>query len=450
MSHPYPSKTKRTCLIRDLSQYRNAPVVHLCGRLIRLNRKKKTGMLRDWSGTLPLDFSAIETEILRLKIGNILQITGEPEDKNFLVTRVVHLVANTVIPQTRTPLPRWHQLLNNDEQFQLLRFRSDFLQTIRQFFLQQDFIEIDAPSLIPAAGMEPHIEPFVTEFHRKSGEKRTCFLHTSPEFLMKKMLVAGYEKIFYLGHAFRNEELAPTHSPEFSMLEWYRAYQDYTALMDDCIELIAYLQEKLRAKWQNLWRQDGLLQQKWRIISLTQLMQKRCGFDLAQIGKNDTQKLLQICHANGFTNADATWPIDDLFFLLFLEMAEPGLGADAATIVKDYPIWMASLAKKKASDPRFVERFEMYMDGIELANAFTELNDPDEQADRLLEEQKYRRQLGRTEIPLDTDFIAALRTGMPPAAGIALGVDRLMMVFTHRKNIAEVLPFSFDGLTWIE
>jgi lysyl-tRNA synthetase class 2 len=124
-------------------------------------------------------------------------------------------------------------------------------------------------------------------------------------------------------------------------------------------------------------------------------------------------------------------------------MAEPGLGADAATIVKDYPIWMASLAKKKADDPRFVERFELYLDGIELANAFTELNDPDEQADRLLAEQKYRRQLGRTEIPPDTDFIAALRAGMPPAAGIALGVDRLMMVCTNRKNITEVLPFSF-------
>ena len=443
MSLPHPSIAKRTCLIGEMPLHRKVPVLHLCGRLIDFDREKKTGLLRDRSGTLPLNFSTPEPENPRLKAGDIVQVSGTPEAESFLVTQVVPLVTDTVMPQARTHPPRWQQLLNHEEQYQLIRFRSDFLQTIRQFFVKQDFIEIDAPSLIPAAGMEPHIEPFVTEFRRKSGEKQTYFLHTSPEFLMKKMLVAGYEKIFYLGHAFRNEELAPLHSPEFSMLEWYRAYQDYTALMDDCVELIAYLREKLRTKWQNLWRQDDLLQQNRRIISLTQLMQKRCGFDLAQIGKNDAQKLLQICHANGFTNADETWPVDDLFFLLFLEMAEPGLGADAPTIVKDYPSWMASLAKKKADDPRFVERFELYLDSMELANAFTELNDPDEQTDRLLAEQKYRRQLGRTKIPLDTDFIAALRAGMPPAAGIALGVDRLMMVFTNRKNIAEVQPFSF-------
>ena len=422
----------------------------MCGRLFDLNEKKKTGTLRDISGSVHVDFFQFEKGLTNVNRGDIVQLNGYLNKKKGFTARGLKVLVpwkDLYRPETNLKNSRWYQLLKNQNQVEMLKFRSDFLQTVRRFFLELGFIEIDAPSLIPAAGMELHIEPFVTNFRSKTGESRQYFLHTSPEFTMKKMLVAGFEKIFYLGHTFRNGELAGLHSPEFSMIEWYRAYQDYTALMNDCRELVNFIELKLARKWQKIWRKDELLKQKWEIVSLAQLMKKYCRFDLKNIGPEDNEKMVKIARSKGLKNADKSWPIDDLFFILFLEFVEPELGKTAPLIVKDYPIWMASLAKRAQNNPNFVERFELYIDTVELANAFTELNDPEEQYLRLSEEQKQRRKLGRFEIPIDTDFIHALQTGMPPAAGIALGLDRLMMVCSGQNRIAELLPYSVGDIS---
>jgi len=441
----YPSTVNRTCLISEIGNFTDFNKIYLCGRLTYLDREKKTGQLRDWSGSIQLTFSVDDDNLTELNQGDIVQLNGILNDVIFSASDFKILVPlnNQKRISSSSQESKWNQLLNNQKQFELIKFRSDFLQTVRQFFLEQGFIEIDAPSLVPTAGMEPHIEPFVSKYISKSSKSKNYFLHTSPELALKKMLVAGYEKIFYLGHVFRNGELAPLHNPEFTMLEWYRTYSDYTSLMKDCENLVNFVKDKLSAKWAEVWQKDDLLNQSWEIISLAKLMKVYCQFDLSEIGKNDASKLLKIVHSKGLTSADETWSLDDLFFLLFLEFVEPNLGVKNPIIVKDYPIWMASLAKKKQNDLKFVERFELYIDAIELANAFTELNDPDEQYQRLLNEQEQREKLNRSQIPIDMDFIKALQTGMPPSAGIALGVDRLMMVCTNQKQINHVLPYSF-------
>ena len=444
----FPSICKRTCLISEISKFKNENQIDLCGRLTHFEREKKMGELTDWSGTIDLFFSAKSEKANKIQQGDIVQLTGSLTSRKLFDVKNISILVPFVGKNKSTILennPRWNQLLEYKSKFELIRFRSDFLNTIRHFFLDQGFIEIDAPTLNLSAGMEPHIEPFVTRFQSKSKEDATnYFLHTSPEFVMKKMLVAGYGKIFYLGHTFRNEELSNLHNPEFTMLEWYRAYEDYSSLMKDCQDLIDYLKIKLKKKWQSVWRKDELLEETFQTNSLAKLMKKYCHFDLSLIGKRDTKKLLEIAQSNGLAYTNEGWSLDDLFFLLFLEFVEPNLGRMAPTIVKDYPIWMASLAKRKSQDPNFVERFELYIDGIELANAFTELNDSKEQYQRLLDEQKLREQLGRSKIPIDMDFIRALEVGMPPSAGIAFGVDRLMMVCTNQKQISDVVPFSFE------
>ncbi len=227
------------------------------------------------------------------------------------------------------------------------------------------------------------------------------------------------------------------------MLEWYRAYDDYTTLMNDCKELVYFLNNRLKPEWSHLWRSDDLLTNEWQIRSLTSVMMSKCGLDLREIKEKNQVQLLKTIRSQGIIDGDKNWPVDDLFFLLFINLVEPELGKDSPTILKDYPLWMASLAKRKEDEPGFVERFELYIDGIELANGFSELNDPDEQLERLMKEQKQRQALKRSQVPIDLDFIESLKAGMPPAAGIALGLDRLMMVYCGLNEINEVLTYSF-------
>ena len=439
----YPSKFKKTCSIADVSKYNKDHELFLCGRLLELNDLEKRGILSDESGEIDLQFKENQTNIGE---GDIVQASGYLDSKNiFLVGSFTKLVPGQVskVNKEERSHSRWRELLNNRHQQEILRFRSAFLHTSRDFFLQQGFVEMDAATLVPAAGMEPHIEPFITHLKRPEGELKQFYLHTSPEFAMKKMLVAGFEKIFFLGHVFRNNENTEIHSPEFTMLEWYRAYEDYTTLMDDCKELVYFLKNRLKPEWSHVWRRDDLLVRDWQTRSLTTIMMSKCGLDLRRIKEKDQEELLKSIRKNGIFDGDKSWPIDDLFFLLYINLVEPELGKDLPIIIKDYPLWMASMAKRKEDDPDFVERFELYIDGIELANGFTELNDPDEQLERLRKEQKQRQVMKRSQVPIDLDFIESLKAGMPPAAGIALGLDRLMMVCCGLNEIKELLTYSF-------
>jgi lysyl-tRNA synthetase class 2 len=278
---------------------------------------------------------------------------------------------------------------------------------------------------------------FATEMTGADGGKTHMHLHTSPEFAMKKLLVAGEPRIFQMARVFRDGERADTHHPEFIMLEWYRAGADYTALMDDCAEL---LKAALAAAnqpafcWQER-RSDPNL--PWQRITVAAAFERYAGIDLAATSDDAAALGAEAARLGLRTDASDDW--EDAFFRIFLNRIEPHLGSPAPTILYEYPIRMAALSRPKPGDASVAERFELYVAGLELANAFSELNDAVVQRQRFADwGEESTARYGRA-YPIDEDFLAALAHGMPAAAGIALGFDRLVMLATGAKRIDDVL-----------
>ena len=321
-----------------------------------------------------------------------------------------------------------------------LRRRAEIVAAIRAWFAGQGFVEVETPSLVASPGIEPHLNAFATEIAGARGGRGALYLHTSPEYAMKKLLVAGETRIFQLARCYRNAERGPTHHPEFTLLEWYRADAGYRDIMRDCEGLLrAAAGPKGAYRWKGI---DSDPRQPWEYISVAEAFQRQAGIDLLATTPDpprpDAAGLRAEVRRIGVRAGDAdTW--EDLFFRVFLERIEPKLGAPAPTILYDYPVSMAALSRVKSDDPRLAERFELYVAGLELANAFGELTDAAEQRKRFLADQRARRARVGEAYPIDEDFLAALEHGMPAAAGIALGVDRLVMLATGAEDIAQVL-----------
>jgi elongation factor P--(R)-beta-lysine ligase len=316
-----------------------------------------------------------------------------------------------------------------------LAARARILAAIRRFFVQRDFVEVETPALQVSPGMEPHLQAFATELHEPGDGARRRYLHTSPEFAMKKLLAAGVPRLFQLARVFRNAERSRTHHPEFTMLEWYRAGASYRDLMDDCEALLS---DCLAASGRASFTWDGREcdpVMPFERLSVAEAFQRHCGVDL--LAAHELDLLAAAAHPLGIAPHDGDeW--EDLFFRIFLDRIEPYLGIGRPTLLFDYPIAMAALARAKPEDARLAERFELYICGLELANAFSELTDPAEQRARFLADQgKKRRRYGEA-YPIDEDFLEALRH-MPPSAGIALGIDRLVMLATGASRIDDVL-----------
>ena len=340
-------------------------------------------------------------------------------------------------------IPFWYKK-DYGRRLPLLKQREKIIQTVRRFFYQRDFLEVETPILQISPGLEPHLKAFSTELFEPFGEgKRTLYLHTSPEFTMKKLLAAGLDKIFQMARVFRNEERSKHHHPEFVMLEWYRANVDYNCLMDDTIALVRACTEACEKKvlTENGRQCDPFAQ--WERISVREACDKYAGFDLLETLPEepslepDPQPLAQVAKSMGIRVAeDDRW--DDIFFRIAFEKIEPHLGRGVPTILYDYPVCMAALSRKKEQDPRFAERFEVYVGDIELANAFSELTDSVEQKKRFEHDMDLKEQLYGERYPIDEDFIDAVGA-MPKAAGIALGIDRLVMLITGAERIEDVL-----------
>lgn len=332
--------------------------------------------------------------------------------------------------------PWWNK---NDYQkrLPLLQQRAAIVKSIREFFDDQGFLAVETPALQISPGLEPHLQAFKTEILSVEQDKsETRYLHTSPEFAMKKILVAGVEKIYQIAHVFRNAEGSKTHSPEFTMIEWYRAGADYEQIMQDSIDLLRAVLPKNQSvyKWQNL-QSDPFAD--WEKISVCQAFTKYAGIDLQSVLDN-RDGFAQLCRQNNIhCAADDSW--DDLFFRVFLRDIEPKLGHPVPTILYDYPVSMAALSRPKASDGRFAERFEIYVCGMELANAFGELTNAEIQLKRFEADMDLKEKLYGHRYPIDMGFIAALKTGLPECSGIALGVDRLVMLATHAAHIQDIL-----------
>jgi lysyl-tRNA synthetase class 2 len=295
--------------------------------------------------------------------------------------------------------------------------------------------------------MEVHLRAFATELSEPfdGGRGRTLYLHTSPEFAMKKLLVAGMPRIFQLARTWRNAERSAIHHPEFTMLEWYRANEGWRTAAADCEALVREARAVTGADYGPLLRRGGMScdpAAPWEYLRVADAFDRYCGIDLLATAPDpaapDRDALAREAHRLGLSTdgADA-W--DDIFFRLFLHRIEPYLGVGAPTVLHDWPLSMAALARRSPGDGRVAERFELFVCGMELANGFGELTDAVEQR-RRFEADMARKQAEHGDAwPVDEDFLAALEFGMPESAGIALGFDRLVMLLTGAERIEDVL-----------
>jgi lysyl-tRNA synthetase class 2 len=305
---------------------------------------------------------------------------------------------------------------------------------IRRFFRARDFLETRTPVRVPCPGLEPHLRPF----ELTAG----LYLQTSPELAMKRLLVGGLPRIFQLAPVFRDEPQAPTHLPEFTMLEWYRAGADEHDLMADTEALVAELARAVTGGTRLPWRGGTLdVAPPWPRLTVRELMQRHAGVDPVP-----GADLRAACARAGLHTApDDDW--DALFFRLWLELVEPRLPADRPCFVERYPASQAALAVV-GEDPDgtpWARRFEVYAGGLELANAFYELTDPVVQRARFEADRALRARVDPTgpQPPLDEGFLAALEEGLPPSAGIALGVDRLVMLLADEPDIAYTVWMAY-------
>lgn len=291
----------------------------------------------------------------------------------------------------------------------LLQLRSRAVRAMRSFFHEQGFLETDTPVRLPAPALEEHIDALPAP---------PFYLRTSPELHMKRLLAEGIGPLFQIGPCFRADERGALHHPEFTMLEWYRRDSGYLEILADTRGLLCAVATAIHGE-PVLFR-DGQrvrLDRPWTVYPVREVFLAHAGWDPV-------------------ADYDA-----DRFDLDLVDKVEPALPRDVPVILRDYPIAAAALSRPCPADPRMAERWELYLHGIEIANAYSELTDPDEQRRRFLQCATARRAAGREVYPLDEAFLAALERGLPPCGGIALGVDRLVMLLADAADIGEVMAF---------
>jgi len=326
-----------------------------------------------------------------------------------------------------------------------LQERAAALTKLRSFFAERGFLEVETPLLVPSPGLEIHLE---------AVPAGGGYLITSPEYQMKRLLAAGFERIVQVCKCFRANEHGPHHASEFTMVEWYRAFAGIDSIREDTEQLVhavcgshAIVWDLPPAGQREDWDRDRRridVRPPWRRMTVRDAMRTWAALDVD--GDEPAPELVAKVRAAGIELADDTaW--DDAFFAAFLARVDPALAAlDHAVFLEDWPAPLAALARRKDGDNRTALRFEAYIGGIELANAFDELIDPVEQRARFRDDQRIRAERGKPVYPLDEKLLAALAEGLPPSAGIALGFDRLVMLATGTASIDQVLTFSGDEL----
>ncbi len=310
-----------------------------------------------------------------------------------------------------------------------LRRRALLTAATRAFFTARGFTEVETPYAVAAPGEEVHLQPFRTERRHPDGRAEPQWLHTSPEFAMKRLLAGAPGPIFQLARVWRNGEASALHAPEFTMLEWYQPGAGMAALMEQ-------IEGYLRAVLPPVVACRGVRTDLSRFERLT-VAEAFARFTGADVLATAGDAAALAAAATAELRAGETW--EDLFFRLLLERIEPQLGRSHPTFLTHWPAAQAALARRDPADPRVAERFELFVCGIELANAFVELTDAAEQRARFEEDRARRHALTGSDWPLDEDFLAALGLGLPACAGIALGFDRLAMIASDARSIGQVL-----------
>lgn len=332
----------------------------------------------------------------------------------------------SLVPKSDLPEIKPHRPWQPSAPCQILHRRALLLRQIRDFFHARKVVEVETPILSHATVTEPHLHSMSAQRHNPTSGKTTCaYLHTSPEFAMKRLLAFGMGPIYQITKAFRQDENGRLHNPEFTILEWYRPGYDHHDLMQEIDE---FLQTILQTK------------------NAQKITYREIFFDILGIDPHQaTQATLINCiEKQQIELNDSMYSRDDLLNVLLSHCIEPHLGTERPCMIYDFPASQASLARVRAGNPSLASRFEVYFEGIELANGFHELSDENEQRKRFESDLKNRKQQGLPQVPIDECLLAALAHGLPDCAGVALGIDRLILLALRKKDIREVISFDFE------
>jgi lysyl-tRNA synthetase class 2 len=474
---PYPHRVKRTHTIAEAltaleaadaaAAGEESPQVAVGGRLrsMRVMGKVTFADIEDGSGSIQLfvriqdigeeayemfkrdfdlgDFVGAEGTLMRTR-------TGEPS----VLVKQIRMLSKAISPlpvikerevngkQVRYTAfsdveeryrQRYADLASNPEVREVFRVRARTIKALRRFFDEHGFLEVETPILQPIYGGAA-ARPFVTHHHQLHQD---LYLRISFELYLKRLLVGMYERVYEIGHDFRNEGVSHKHNPEFTQLEFYAAYWDYHDVMAFCEQMVAYAAEEVLGSPVIHYQGHEIdLRPPWRRITLRDIALDVTGIDYLQ--HSTAEELAAAMQGKGLpTNPGATWGY--LIDKGLLGTVEPTL--IQPTFVMDYPRDISPLAKTKPDDPTHVERFEYFIGGLEMGNAFTELNDPFDQEQRFLEMERLYAPDDEEAHPMDEDYLRAMKYGMPPNGGFGLGVDRLVMLLTDKPTIREVILF---------
>lgn len=389
------------------------------------------------------DFIQASGEMFRTRSGEVTlrahqvsliakAVTPLPADKDEIVDGQTVRHATLTDPETRYR-QRYADLAINPEVRKIFQTRSAVVRALREFLDSNDFLEVETPVLQPIYGGAA-AKPFTTHHNQLDQE---LYLRISFELYLKRLLVGGFERVYELGRDFRNEGVSFKHNPEFTMLEFYMAYADYKAVMDLTERMIVYVADKVLGTRQLTYQGNTIdLTPPWNRMDLRTGLEEVAGIDIDKFP--DSASLAKEMKARGLV-ASPDESRGKLIDKLLGDLLEPRL--IQPTFLYDYPRVISPLAKTKPDDPNTVERFEGFMAGMEICNAFTELNDPLDQESRFLEMGRDYKAGEDLHNPIDDDYLRAMRYGMPPNGGFGMGIDRLVMLFTDSHSIREVLLF---------
>ena len=342
------------------------------------------------------------------------------------------------IVEATVPSPWWAPARHADVR-PFLAARGAITRAVRAWFDEQGFVEVETGILQVSPGNETHLHAPRTELNRADGSRATRYLRTSPEFAAKKLLAAGETRIFELARVFRDRERGDLHLPEFTMLEWYRANAGYDAVMADSIVVIAHAAQATGIGQFSFRGRNADPFAEPELLTVAAAFERFAGIDLLSSiadGEGDRARLAAAAGQKVRISNDDTW--SDIFSKILVEHVEPNLGQGHLTVLFEYPVVEAALARAKPSDPRVAERFEIYACGVELANGFGELTDAREQRRRFTQAMDEKQRRYGERYPLDEDFLAAVEK-MPDASGVALGFDRLVMLASGALRIDQVV-----------
>jgi lysyl-tRNA synthetase class 2 len=456
---PYPHRYHRSHTIKEaialFERVDNAPGVSLAGRIMASRPMGKATFIdiRDSSGKIQVYFRSDSLgdryELLKeFDVGDYIGVEGKIfRTHSGEVTIGVSDFA--MLSKSLQPLPeKWHgladvekryrrrylDLISNEEVGRIFAVRSRAIVAIRRFLDGRGFIEVETPVLHLTAG-GALARPFSTYHHALA---QNLYLRIATELHLKRLIIGGFDKVYEIGRIFRNEGISTKHNPEFTMLESYEAYADYNDVMEMVEEMVANVAKRVLRKTKVSFAGNTIdFAPPWRHITLRDAIKEGCGIDFEE--HLDEDSLRRQIEAIGLDVSDVKGR-GKLIDKLISTYVEPNL--IQPTFVMDYPIELSPLAKRKPDSERLVERFEAFAGGMEIANAFTELNDPIEQRERFQEQELIRAELGDEEAErVDEDFLLALEHGMPPTGGLGLGIDRLVMLLTDQQSIREVILF---------